>query len=250
MITTVHARPQSRRVAPGSLVRQVAPTWAVVRPPRDLWRDKMPRPAPPWVLVADFVDVDLGTLEDRQGSRDPCRRAPRARWDDVDICSPTSATDRSRSPTRESSKPSASPRRRRFATMSPIESHALRETPATAERSRRCPVAAERSCVKTGSGTSSTCSRRGGTSESRVPYPVSTDRSSSVLLEYLGDDGGAAPRLAQAGLSLAAVEHAWKQLLDSLHLVVDAGVGARRPLRLQPPLVERPGVADRRASSG
>ena len=58
--------------------------------------------------------------------------------------------------------------------------------------------------MTTGSATSSTCSRRGGTSGVPVPYPVSTDRSSSVLLEYLGDDGGAAPRLAQAGLEPVA----------------------------------------------
>jgi RIO kinase 1 len=56
-----------------------------------------------------------------------------------------------------------------------------------------------------------------------VPYPVSTDRSGSVLLEYLGDDEGAAPRLAQAGLSPAAIEDAWEQLLGALVLVVEVG---------------------------
>jgi RIO kinase 1 len=56
-----------------------------------------------------------------------------------------------------------------------------------------------------------------------IPYPVSTDRSSSVLLEYLGDDRGAAPRLAQAGLSATEIEHAWHQLLAALVLIVEAG---------------------------
>ena len=56
-----------------------------------------------------------------------------------------------------------------------------------------------------------------------VPFPVSTDRSSSVLLEYLGDDNGAAPRLAQARLDPSGLAAAWTQLLDALRTVVDAG---------------------------
>ena len=56
-----------------------------------------------------------------------------------------------------------------------------------------------------------------------VPFPVSTDRSSSVLLEYLGDDNGAAPRLAQARLDPSDLGAAWTQLLDALRTVVDAG---------------------------
>ena len=56
-----------------------------------------------------------------------------------------------------------------------------------------------------------------------VPYPVSTDRSSSVLLQYLGDDEGAAPRLAQARLGPADLRTAWDQLVDALHTIVGAG---------------------------
>ena len=56
-----------------------------------------------------------------------------------------------------------------------------------------------------------------------VPYPVSTDRASSVLLQYLGDDGGAAPRLAQARLDAAGLRSAWEQVVDAVRIVVDAG---------------------------
>ena len=56
-----------------------------------------------------------------------------------------------------------------------------------------------------------------------VPYPVSTDRTSSVLLEYLGDDTGAAPRLAQARLEPVELAAAWEQLIDAVRTVVGAG---------------------------
>lgn len=56
-----------------------------------------------------------------------------------------------------------------------------------------------------------------------VPYPVSTDRASSIVLEYLGDRDGAAPRLAQARLDRQTLQEAWQQLLDALRLVVEAG---------------------------
>lgn len=56
-----------------------------------------------------------------------------------------------------------------------------------------------------------------------VPFPVSTDRTTSVLLEFVGDDGGAAPRLAQARLDRTQVASAWDQLLDAVRTIVAAG---------------------------
>lgn len=56
-----------------------------------------------------------------------------------------------------------------------------------------------------------------------VPYPVGTDRESSVLQQYLGDDDGAAPRLAQARLGPAALREAWDQLLGALRAMTAAG---------------------------
>jgi RIO kinase 1 len=44
-----------------------------------------------------------------------------------------------------------------------------------------------------------------------------------VLLEYVGDDSGAAPRLAEARLDPAALDSAWQQLVDGLQTMVDAG---------------------------
>lgn len=56
-----------------------------------------------------------------------------------------------------------------------------------------------------------------------VPYPVGTDRDSSVLQQYLGDDEGAAPRLAQARLGPTDLSRAWHQLLDALRAMTASG---------------------------
>jgi RIO kinase 1 len=56
-----------------------------------------------------------------------------------------------------------------------------------------------------------------------VPYPVGYDEDGGLLLEYIGDTIQAAPRLAQARLERAALVDAWKQLQESLRLVVEAG---------------------------
>lgn len=56
-----------------------------------------------------------------------------------------------------------------------------------------------------------------------VPHPVSTDRDSSVVQQYLGDDEGAAPRLAQARLGPADLGTAWHQLLEALRRMTAAG---------------------------
>jgi len=56
-----------------------------------------------------------------------------------------------------------------------------------------------------------------------VPYPVSFDDDGGLFLEYLGDEHGAAPRLAQARLSPAALASAWEQLVDAVRGIVASG---------------------------
>lgn len=57
----------------------------------------------------------------------------------------------------------------------------------------------------------------------QVPYPVSYDDVDGLLLEYVGDDDGAAPRLAQARLSPAELAAAWRQLREQLRTMVESG---------------------------
>jgi RIO kinase 1 len=56
-----------------------------------------------------------------------------------------------------------------------------------------------------------------------VPYPVSFSDDGGLLLEYIGDEEQAAPRLAQARLSPVEVEAAWDQLVTNMRLLVDNG---------------------------
>ncbi|QYG93680.1 hypothetical protein HC251_15450 [Iamia sp. SCSIO 61187] len=56
-----------------------------------------------------------------------------------------------------------------------------------------------------------------------VPYPVGTDRQTSVVQQYLGDDDGAAPRLAQARLGPSQLAAAWDQLVDAVRTTTRAG---------------------------
>ena len=56
-----------------------------------------------------------------------------------------------------------------------------------------------------------------------VPYPVEqTDRG--LLMEFIGDEAQAAPKLAQAGLSAAELASAWEQLLVNLRALTGAGL--------------------------
>lgn len=64
---------------------------------------------------------------------------------------------------------------------------------------------------------------RAWSSGASVPYPVErTD--DGVLMEFIGDAGQAAPRLAQARLSAAEVASAWQQLLASVRSLTAAGL--------------------------
>lgn len=56
-----------------------------------------------------------------------------------------------------------------------------------------------------------------------VPYPVQL-LGTELLLEYIGDDTGAAPRLAAARLSPDEVASAFTQVVDAVHDLARAGV--------------------------
>jgi RIO kinase 1 len=56
-----------------------------------------------------------------------------------------------------------------------------------------------------------------------VPYPVGYGDDGGLLLEYIGDDVQAAPRLAQARLSPAELVDAWKQLRAAISIITEAG---------------------------
>jgi RIO kinase 1 len=56
-----------------------------------------------------------------------------------------------------------------------------------------------------------------------VPYPISAGDDGGLLLEYIGDDVRAAPRLAQARLSKPDLMIAWEQLRENVRLVTEAG---------------------------
>jgi len=56
-----------------------------------------------------------------------------------------------------------------------------------------------------------------------VPYPVEqTDHG--LMMEFIGDDSQAAPKLAQARLSPAEIASAWDQLVDNLRALTVAGL--------------------------
>jgi RIO kinase 1 len=56
-----------------------------------------------------------------------------------------------------------------------------------------------------------------------VPYPVSYD-DDVFYLEYIGDEDGAAPQLAQARLNRTQLASAWEQLVEGLHDITAAGI--------------------------
>jgi RIO kinase 1 len=56
-----------------------------------------------------------------------------------------------------------------------------------------------------------------------VPFPVERTED-GVVMEFIGDAAAAAPRLAQAQLSVSEVASAWEQLLASLRALTAAGV--------------------------
>jgi len=64
---------------------------------------------------------------------------------------------------------------------------------------------------------------RGWAAGASVPYPVERT-ADGVLMEFIGDAGVAAPRLAQAQLSADEVASAWEQLVATLRALTAAGI--------------------------
>ena len=65
--------------------------------------------------------------------------------------------------------------------------------------------------------------RRGWASGASVPYPVEKTED-GLLMEFIGDDSQAAPKLAQARLSAAELASAWEQLVDNVRALTAAGL--------------------------
>lgn len=65
--------------------------------------------------------------------------------------------------------------------------------------------------------------RRAWESGASVPYPVE-QTDDGLLMEFIGDDSQAAPKLAQAKLGLDAIASAWRQLLENLRALTRTGL--------------------------
>ena len=65
--------------------------------------------------------------------------------------------------------------------------------------------------------------RRGWASGASVPYPVEKTED-GLLMEFIGDDTQAAPKLAQARLSATELASAWEQLVENLRALTAAGL--------------------------
>ena len=65
--------------------------------------------------------------------------------------------------------------------------------------------------------------RRAWDAGASVPYPVE-HLDDGVLMEFLGDEHGAAPRLVDARLDRPALEEAWRQLRHNLRLMCRAHI--------------------------
>jgi RIO kinase 1 len=65
--------------------------------------------------------------------------------------------------------------------------------------------------------------RRASAAGVSVPHPVEQTED-GMLMEYIGDESQAAPKLAQAKLEADALAAAWAQLADNLRLLTAAGL--------------------------
>jgi RIO kinase 1 len=61
------------------------------------------------------------------------------------------------------------------------------------------------------------------TAGAAVPYPVDLT-ADGLLMQFLGDERAAAPRLVNAGLDRASLQAAADQLVENLHRLVGAGI--------------------------
>ena len=182
----------------------------------------MPRPAPPWVLVDGYVDQDLGTL--KTGKEAEIRIVERRALDGTGRHLLAEKRYRPKTVSRKGELEELG-----FAKAATFrndiryrEDRAIRNSRdrrAVAKMTRRGREVVRQDWV----GHEFDVLRALWDAAAPVPYPVSTDRDCAVLLEYLGDDDGAAPRLAQARLGAAALRSAWEQLGEALRAVVGAG---------------------------
>jgi RIO kinase 1 len=65
--------------------------------------------------------------------------------------------------------------------------------------------------------------RRAWDAGASVPYPVE-QTGHGLMMEFIGDESEAAPKVAQARLSSSELASAWEQLLDNLRALTAAGV--------------------------
>ncbi|MBA2281400.1 MAG: hypothetical protein H0W25_09240 [Acidimicrobiia bacterium] len=182
----------------------------------------MARPVPDWVLTEWFTDVDLGVL--KSGKEAEIRVVERSRRDGSgrhllaqkryrprrvaykgqleELGFTRAATFRNDIGYREGRAPANSRDRRAVEKMSRHGKQVVAESWLGQEHD------VLRSLWEVGAP---------------VPFPVSFDDHGGLFLEYLGDDQGAAPRLAQARLSPPELRRAWDQLVEAMFLMVDAG---------------------------
>lgn len=180
------------------------------------------RPIPPWVLVDDFIDADLGNL--KTGKEAEIRVVERTALDGTGRHLLAEKRYRPKSVTYKGElevlgfNTSATFRN----DVAYREARAIRNSRdrrAVAKMSRRGREVVREGWVSHEFDVLTELWHAGAP----VPYPVSTDHTTSVLLEYVGDDDGAAPRLAEARLDRAALDRAWHQLTVALQIVVDTG---------------------------
>jgi RIO kinase 1 len=182
----------------------------------------MPRPVPPWLIDDDYVDEDLGTLKtgkeaeiclvertsldgDRRHLLADKRYRPKTvshKGELEELGFAKAATFRNDVAYREARSYRDSRDRRAVANMSRYGRQLVRADWVGHEHD--VLLALWEAGVP-------------------VPYPVGTDRQTSVLQQYLGDDDGAAPRLAQARLSPTELRAAWDQLVAALRTMTAAG---------------------------
>jgi len=182
----------------------------------------MPRPVPTWVLVDDYVDADLGTL--KTGKEAEIRVIERTAADGTGRH--LLAEKRYRPKTVGAKGELEALGFAKAATfrndVGYREARAVRNSRdrrAVAKMTRRGREVVRQDWVTHEFEVLTDLWHAGAP----VPYPVSTDHTTSVLLEYLGDEAGAAPRLAEARLDRPALATAWDQLLAALQIVVEAG---------------------------
>ena len=65
--------------------------------------------------------------------------------------------------------------------------------------------------------------RRAAEAGVSVPHPVE-QTTDGLMMEFIGDEAQAAPKLAQARLSPSELGSAWSQLVDALRALTDAGL--------------------------